>query len=172
MSDCYIGEIRMFAGNYAPQNWAFCSGAILAIQQNSSLFSLLGTVYGGDGRTSFALPEMRGRVPVGQGKGAGLRNRPLAEKGGLEDVTLTEFHLPRHTHSLQGTTNSADKESPENAMLAMVSGEFYATDTTSPEAMMSAEVKAAGDSQPHNNLAPYLGVNFIIALAGLYPSRN
>ncbi len=172
MSDCYIGEIRMFAGNFAPKDWAFCSGGILAIQQNSSLFSLLGTTYGGDGRTSFALPEMRGRVPIGQGNGAGLSRRPLAEKGGREEVTLTELNLPRHTHSLQGTTNSADKESPENAMLAMVSGEFYATDATAPEAMMSAEVKAAGDSQPHNNLAPYLGVNFIIALVGLYPSRN
>lgn len=174
MSDPFIGEIRMFGGNFAPRGWAFCHGQILSIAQNTALFSLLGTIYGGNGQTTFALPDLRGRVPVGQGQGPGLSNRQIGEQAGVENVTLTAQQMPAHNHAAQASSARGNTNSPIGKVWSKDAGVQSATYTgNAPDGTMAANaIGSAGGSQPHENMPPYLGVNFIIALQGIYPSRN
>ncbi|WP_306050765.1 phage tail protein [Oceaniradius stylonematis] len=173
MSEPFVGEIRMFAGNFAPRGWAFCDGQLLAVSQNDALFSLLGTIYGGDGRTTFGLPDMRGRLPIHAGHGPGLSERRLGAKGGTEKVTLTVNQLPSHTHPEQGTTSNANLPDPSGNRLgtSTVLEPFSATEALDVN-MAATAVSRTGGSQSHTNLMPYLCVHFIIALFGIYPSRH
>ena len=166
MSEPFIGQIIMFGGNFAIRNWAFCDGQLLAVSQNDALFSLLGTIYGGDGRTTFGLPDLRGRVPIHQGSGPGLSPRTLGTAGGTEDVTITTNQLPSHTHALQvtsGTGHAADAQgnlpAQSPSIDLYVEGEFPDTN------LSSSSIANRGGSQQHTNIAPYLCVNFIIALS-------
>ena len=173
----FLGQMSWFAGNFAPRGWAFCDGQILPINQNQSLYSLLGTTYGGDGRTSFALPDMRGRTPIHFGHGAGLSDYPLGQKAGVEFVTLTPNQLPAHSHTtqLKATADAADGTSPSGAALAESSENMYAESasaTGSNLASSSIVVLNSGNSQAHENRMPYTALNCIIALQGLFPSRN
>ncbi|CAM2007923.1 phage tail protein [Acanthopleuribacter pedis] len=172
MSEPFVGEIRMFAGNFAPRGWAFCDGQLLAVSQNDALFSLLGTIYGGDGRTTFGLPDMRGRIPIHAGSGPGLSPRRLGAKGGAENVTLTVNQLPSHGHPLRAVTTVADRSNPQGAVLAAsLAADSYNTELPT-EGLSSAAVSKLGGSRSHTNLMPYLCINFIIALFGIYPSRQ
>jgi len=170
MSEPFIAEIRIFAGNFAPRGWAFCNGQLLPIAQNTALFSLIGTTYGGDGRTTTALPNLQGRAPMHPGGGPGLTIRRLGEKGGNTTVTLTEAQMPQHTHTLQATEEEVDRRTPENRFLA--EGEQIYGTATNLGNMANGSLTANGGSQPHNNMQPFLAVNFIVALTGLYPSRS
>jgi microcystin-dependent protein len=175
MSEPYVGEIRMFAGNFAPQGWAFCDGQLLAVNQNDALFSLLGTIYGGDGRTTFGLPDLRGRIPVHAGAGPGLSPRNVGAKGGDEKVTLTVNQLSSHNHAARGTDEQADSSEPGGRVLAQSAGivqMFTATQGTVAKDLNAASLPNVGGSQSHTNLMPFLCVNFIIALFGIYPSRQ
>jgi microcystin-dependent protein len=171
MSEPFVGEIRMFAGNFAPRNWAFCDGQLLAISQNQSLFSLLGTIYGGDGRTTFGLPDLRGRIPVHAGTGPGLSNRRIGSKSGSESVTVASTQLPSHTHPLQGSSGSATTPDPSGSVFARTSGDAYGSEFSASH-MNSAAVSNSGGGQAHTNLMPSLTVSFIVALFGIYPSRT
>lgn len=179
MAEPFISEIRMFGLNFAVRAWAFCDGQLLPIAQNSALFSLLGTTYGGDGRTSFALPDMRGRVPIHPGTGPGLSSYSLGQKGGAESVTLNTNEIPSHTHiattTLKAVNTTANLQSPSGAYLA--GDTTYATDVGRGAVDMNAgsaatTVANTGNSQAHTNLQPFLAVNFEIALQGLFPSRS
>lgn len=178
MSDPFIGEIKMFAGNFAPQGFAFCDGQLLPTSQNDALFSLLGTTYGGDGHTTFGLPDMRGRVPVHQGQGPGLTLRQMGSKGGLETVTLDVNQLPAHNHggALQAVDTDATSTDPSGRMFAKaVGGSAYHTGFgrgQGPVAMANGILTHTGGSGSHSNLAPTLCLNFIIATFGIFPSRN
>jgi len=171
MSEPFVGEIRMFAGNFAPRGWAYCDGQLLAIAQNDALFSLLGTNYGGDGRTTFGLPDLRGRLPMHQNPGTGFR---LGQKGGTETVTLTVNQLPSHTHTLKYSQNRADTSNPVDSVLARsASGDRqYAAQATNIAGMHPDAVALIGGSRNHNNMPPFLCLHFIIALFGIYPSRT
>jgi len=171
MSEPFVGEIRMFAGNFAPRGWAFCDGQLLAVSQNDALFSLLGTIYGGDGRTTFGLPDMRGRIPIHAGSGPGLSPRSLGAKSGAEDVTLTVNQLPSHGHTFQGTANPAMTRDPVGNSPAEAQADAYVEDF-SPFSLASTAVTSVGGGRSHANLMPYLCVNFIVALFGIFPSRN
>ena len=172
MSEPFVGEIRMFAGNFAPRGWAFCDGQLLAVSQNDALFSLLGTIYGGDGRTTFGLPDLRGRVPIHAGSGPGLSPRRLGAKAGAENVTLTTNQLPSHTHPIRGSSDLADSTDPAGRVPAQATAiDLYAT--TAPSINFNtAAVTNIGGSRSHSNLMPFLCINFIIALFGIYPSRH
>lgn len=172
MSEPFVGEIRMFAGNFAPRGWAFCDGQLLAVSQNDALFSLLGSIYGGDGRTTFGLPDLRGRIPIHAGHGPGLSERRLGAKLGTEKETLTVNQLPSHGHPLQASSELAQQASPEGNLPARsLTFDLYRQATpTSP--MASTSIGAVGGSRSHTNLMPYLCVHFIIALVGIYPSRH
>ena len=174
MSEPFIAEIRIFPYNFAPRNWAFCDGQLLPISQNTALFSLVGTTYGGDGRTTFGLPNLQGRLPMHPGNGPGLTPRQLGETGGTETVTLTAAQMPSHGHAIQANSNPADLSSPTtNRSLARSSGGFAWQDTNNNLADLAPQaVTQAGGGQPHNNLMPYTVFNFCIALIGLYPSRS
>jgi len=165
MAQPYVGEIRMFAGNFAPAGWMFCEGQLLPISENETLFQLIGTTYGGDGESTFALPDLRGRIPIHQGNGF-----ILAETGGAEEITLTVNQIPAHSHPLLATTNAATTPNPGSALLATgVISELYWGDP--PEANGAAQaVASVGGSQPHTNFQPYLCVDFIISLFGIFPS--
>ena len=167
MAQPYVGEIRMFAGNFAPQGWAFCDGQLLSIAENDALFNLIGTTYGGDGQSTFALPDLRGRIPLHQGQGF-----TLAESSGVEQVTLTISQIPNHSHPLVATQNVATMQSPNNAVLAQSTvAAMYLADT--PDVTLAASsVSTAGGSQPHTNFQPYLCVDFIISLFGIFPSQT
>ncbi|MGY2894898.1 phage tail protein [Deinococcus sp. UYEF24] len=171
MSNPYIGEIRLFAGNFAPANWAFCDGNLLSISDYDTLFNLIGTTYGGDGQNTFALPDLRGRVPLHQGQSGGSPY-VLGQSAGTESVTLSAQQLPVHSHPLTATSGAATSTAPSGQLLATVgSGEVYISDT--PTASLSAaSVGLSGGSQPHENLMPFLGVNYIISLFGIYPSQS
>ena len=176
MSEPYIGQIIMFAGDFAPKGWQFCQGQLLSIAQNSALFSILGTTYGGDGRTTFALPDLRGRVPIQPGQGPGLSAYGLGQAAGQENVTLLIPNIPAHNHTLTAHNGQGDSASPEGALPAMVvdpntQQALTAFSTTPNTTMASASVSLAGGSQPHTNVQPYLCINFIIAIEGIYPSR-
>jgi len=176
----YIAEIRMFAGNFAPRFWAFCQGQILSIAQNTALFSLLGTTYGGNGQTTFALPDLRGRVPVGTGQGPGLPNVVLGELSGTPTVTLIVQQIPQHIHTVAlGAHNddSANQANPTNNVLGLgqvpggQSVNMYSNAGANTN-LAPTNSSIAGGSQPHNNMQPYLGMNYIICLNGIFPSRN
>ena len=176
MSEPFIAEIRIFAGNFAPRGWAFCDGQLLPISQNTALFSLIGTTYGGDGRTTTALPNLQGRAPMHPGRGPGLTSRRLGQRGGVETVSLTEAQMPSHTHQLRASTDEAEEDgekSPVNAVTGVVENNqaIYNTNTNNLEPMGNVLLDAGG-SQSHNNLQPFLAMNFIIALVGVYPSRG
>lgn len=170
MSQPYVGEIRLFAGNFAPSGWADCNGALLPISEYETLFNLIGTTYGGDGQTNFALPNLQSRVPVHQGTfGVGYI---IGQAGGVENVTLTLQQLPQHTHALIGTAQAATSTNPAGNLLAAPgSGELYIADTPTVS-LNGASVGAAGSSQPHDNLMPYLCIRYIISLFGIFPSQN
>jgi microcystin-dependent protein len=174
MSEPFIAEIRIFAGNFAPRSWAFCNGQLLPISQNTALFSLIGTTYGGDGRSTTALPNMAGRAPMHPGRGPGLTSRRLGERGGSETVTLAESQLPNHHHTMLAASNSPGTASTPSSTTAYgfeFGPQLYNTNT--PDVDMAFEtLPTAGGSQSHNNMQPYLTMNFIIALQGLYPSRG
>ena len=173
MSEPFIAEIRIFAGNFAPRGWAFCNGQLLPISQNTALFSLIGTIYGGDGRTTTALPNMQGRAPMHPGRGPGLTARRLGERGGTTEVTLTEAQMPNHNHAIMASTSPASTGVPDSttAIARSVGANIYSPDAPD-SGFAEASLPAAGGSQAHNNLQPYLGINFIIALVGTYPSRS
>ncbi|PTM08595.1 MAG: phage tail protein [Bacteroidetes bacterium] len=179
-----IGEIRLFGGNFAPRNWSFCNGQLLAIASNTALFSVLGTTYGGDGRTTFGLPDLRGRVAIGPGNGPGLPSYSLGQSGGQENVTLNTNEMPSHTHiatasgGLQTGTGKGDSGTPQGNY---IDDSSIATDLFKPTGggpiMKGGEGLTvtnfnAGGSQSHNNMQPYLVVNYIICLQGVFPSRN
>lgn len=173
MSEPFVGEIRMFAGNFAPRGWAFCDGQLLAVSQNDALFSLLGTIYGGDGRTTFGLPDLRGRIPIHAGDGPDLSPRRLGSKGGAEAVTVSANELPSHSHDpFQASTDRGNEANPGGNLLAespQIS--MYIEDPPSVD-LDTSSITAVGGSQPHTNLMPFLCVHFIIALFGIYPSRH
>ncbi|GAB2511929.1 phage tail protein [Lysobacter humi (ex Lee et al. 2017)] len=175
MSQPYIGEIRLLAFNFDPAGWAACDGRLLPISEHDALFTLLGTTFGGDGQETFALPDLRGRVPVHMGQGPGLSARVLGELGGVEAVTLTSQQIPAHSHALLATTAGATSTSPAGRMPAAVSGDtFYVTTPTgNTAALMSAQALAAGGgSQPHENCMPTLTMQYCISLYGIYPQQN
>lgn len=173
MAEPFIGEIRMFAGNFAPRGWSFCDGELLAVSQNDALFSLLGTIYGGDGQSTFGLPDLRGRIPIHAGAGPGLSPKQLGGKAGAEDVTLTVNTLPAHTHTLQVTNNPASTQQPANGVYARAQVDAYIREQNPSAVNMSSQaITAVGGSQAHTNLQPFLCINFIIALFGIYPSRQ
>ena len=174
MSDPFLGQIIMFGGNFAPRGWALCEGQLLPISQNTALFSILGTTYGGDGRTTFGLPDLRGRVPMGNGQGPGLTNRRLGEKSGAENVTLTSAQMPTHNHTAAAVGpagNSNDATGNVWADDAGVSSATYSSGVVTG-AMRGDAIGNAGSNQAHTNVQPYQVVNFIIALQGTFPSRN
>ncbi|XMO88109.1 tail fiber protein [Algibacter sp. AS12] len=177
----YTGQIKMFAGNFAPRGWAFCDGQLLAISQNDALFSLLGTTYGGDGRTTFGLPDLRGRVPVSQGQGPGLSDLRLGIRFGVEQVTLTQNEMPAHNHAtnttaqiavstVTGTELNADANVLANHTNAYNSGSTAGANLAG--ANTTTTLGTVGGNLSHNNIQPSLGVHYIIALYGIYPSRN
>jgi microcystin-dependent protein len=167
MAQPYVGEIRMFAGNFAPVGWMFCEGQLLLISENQMLFQLIGTTYGGDGQSTFALPGLRGRIPIHQGNGF-----ILAETGGTEEITLTVNQIPAHSHPFLATNSNGSGSSPSGTVLARnasVSG--YTTDASvGLTSLKPGMIGAVGGSQPHTNFQPYLCVNFIISLFGIFPS--
>ena len=173
MADQFLGEIRIFAGNFAPTGWALCQGQLLPISQNTALFSLLGTYYGGDGKSTFALPNLSDRVPLHQGRGPGLTERVLGETGGAATVTLTPAQMPRHTHTVMAASASSLTTPDTTAALAPVADgtPAYHADTGSRDPMAGSSVLTTGGGQPHNNLPPVLKLSFIIALQGIYPQR-
>ncbi len=188
-----IGSIALFAGNFAPRGWAFCSGQLLLISQNDALFSLIGAIYGGDARTTFALPDLRGRVPVGEGNGPGLPSVGLGERGGLEDVTLVANELGPHTHSgtgdfdvpLDATSANGNQAAPGPANVLAAGfavgassavNVYHAAENPVPVSLAAGQLavtaQSTGGGQSHENRQPYLGLNYVIALVGIYPSRN
>ncbi|UWP87209.1 tail fiber protein [Dactylosporangium fulvum] len=171
MSDAFVGEIRMFGGAYAPVGWLTCDGSLIAIPDYEVLFNLIGTTYGGDGQTTFALPDLCGRVPLHQGTGPGRTGRTLGETGGAETVTLTTANLPPHTHRPAAATASGTLDGPAGAVWATWPNTPYAAGPATRVPMHPAALAPAGGGQPHDNLAPYLTVTFIIATGGIYPSE-
>jgi len=172
MAEPFVGEIRMFAGNFAPRGWAFCSGQLLAVSQNDALFSLFGTLYGGDGRTTFGLPDLRGRIPIHAGQGPGLSPRSLGSKSGGEKVTLTTNQLPSHTHPVKGTNDAGNSTEPAGRLPASSTTIDLYVSTAPTVDFNAAAVPGVGGSQSHSNLMPFLCINFIVALFGIYPSRQ
>ena len=182
MTQPFVGEIRMFGGNFAPRNWMLCTGQLLAIAQYQALFSLLGTTYGGNGTTNFALPNLQSRVTVGQGNGAGLTPRSIGETGGQETITLTTGQMPAHMHGFNAslTVGSSGGQTPSSSVVLGTpsgSGDFYVLNDGSqppPTAgtLPAAACSYAGGNQPHENIMPVLCVTYIIAIAGIFPSRN
>jgi microcystin-dependent protein len=171
MANPFLGQISMFGGNFAPLGYALCNGQLLSIAQNDALFALIGTIYGGDGETTFALPNMQSRVPYHRGNLAGGSSYVIGENAGVETVTLTTNQLPPHTHTPAGNSTDGSQSSPANGFWGTASANIYST--TAPNAPMNAAaVGPAGGGQPHDNMLPFLCVNFIIALQGIFPPRN
>ena len=168
MSEGFIAEIRLFAGSFAPRGWALCNGQILSIAQNTALFSLLGTTYGGNGTTTFALPDLRGRVPVHPGQGPSTSTYNLGQQGGTESETLTTSQMPAHAHTLNASSNDETTNRPGGAVPAK--GGVY--DSPPNVAMHAGAVGNAGGNQPHNNIQPYTTLNYMICMVGIFPSRN
>jgi microcystin-dependent protein len=165
MAQPYVGEIRMFAGNFNPAGWMFCAGQLLPISENETLFQLIGTTYGGDGESTFALPDLRGRLPIHQGNGF-----VLAETGGAEEVTLTVNQIPQHLHPVLVSTTQGNQVSPAGSVLAQSLNVTPYINEATTTAMSASALTATGGSQPHTNFQPYLCVNFIISLFGIFPS--
>lgn len=172
MSEPFIAEIRIFAGNFAPRGWAFCNGQLLPVSQNTALFSLIGTTYGGDGRTTTALPNLQGRAPMHPGRGPGLTSRRLGQRGGVESVTLSEAQMPNHRHGMMISTRGANAGSLSNDNSTYADGLNMWSSSADGTRLASSAVSSQGGSLAHNNMQPYIAINFIIALVGLYPSRS
>ena len=175
MADPFVAEIRIFPFNFAPKGWAFCDGQILPLSQNTTLFSLLGTTYGGDGKSNFALPNMQGNAPMHPGQGPGLSLHDLGETGGSETVSLLESEIPSHSHMVRASASPADNPGPAGHSLARIPSNAtpYQTVTNTNLTLMSDNAIApAGGDQPHNNMQPYLTLNFCIALQGVFPPRT
>ena len=180
MSDQFVGEIRMAGFNFAPQGWALCDGQLMPISQNTALFSLLGTTYGGDGKSTFALPDLQGMAPMQPGQGPGLSLRDLGETGGEQTVTLLQTEMPSHSHSFTGATNRGNTTTATNDYPATgaagppnqaIRGFLYSSNA--PNAQMNPfSLSITGGNQPHNNMMPFLGLTFIIALQGVFPARS
>ena len=171
MADPFVAEIRIFPFNFAPKGWAWCDGQLLPISQNTALFSLLGTTYGGDGKSTFALPDLEGRAPMHPGQGPGLSLHDLGETGGSETVTLLQSEIPVHAHGLRASLDNGDVAipGPTRSLASSAQGIMY--NVAAGDAMMAAEALApAGGDQPHNNMQPYLCIDFIISLFGIFPS--
>jgi microcystin-dependent protein len=166
MSNPYIGEIRMFGGNFAPLGWAFCNGQVLPISENDALFTLIGTTYGGDGTSTFALPNLQSRVPVHMGNGF-----TLAQTGGEEQVTLTVNQIPAHTHVPQANSGTGTQTSPAGNVWASSSNLPYSTNASNAS-MDPGAIGLAGGNLPHDNMVPFLAIDFIISLFGIYPSQS
>ena len=172
MAQPYIGEIRLFAGSFAPAGWAFCNGQLMPISENDAMFTLIGTTYGGDGQETFALPNLQSRVPVHQGQGPGIsQNYVLAEMFGAESVTLTTQQMPIHNHSLLATTSVATSDAPLGNVLAVGSKRIY-TSTVPNQLLDVTALVPAGGSQPHPNTMPHLTISFIISLYGIFPQQT
>lgn len=174
MADPFLAEIVMFGSNFAPRGWALTDGQLLPISSNSALFSLLGTIYGGDGRTSFALPDLRGRSPMHPGNGAGLSPRQLGQRGGSEQFTITNSNMPSHSHSMHAETGVGNSPDPSNNMLALsVAGNTYRPyNANADKTMASQAIGHTGGGQSIFKQSPFLAVNFIIAMQGIFPSRS
>jgi microcystin-dependent protein len=172
--DPFVAEIRIFPFNFAPTGWAFCDGQLLPLSQNTALFSLLGTTYGGDGKSNFALPNMQGNAPMHPGQGPGLSLHDLGETGGEQTVTLLQTEIPAHSHSVgaQNVALGGVATPAGNTLSRPASGNLYNLASPSPVAMSPQAILPAGGSGPHNNLQPYLTLNFCIALQGVYPPRT
>ncbi|HEV7719989.1 MAG TPA: tail fiber protein [Iamia sp.] len=167
----YVGQISMAGFNFAPRGWALCNGQIMSIQQNTALFSLLGTQFGGNGVQTFGLPDLRGRVPIHQGQGNGLTNRVMGELSGSETVTLITSEMPQHNHFVNVTSGDASAKSPANNVLAGTASPIYAV-APNGNFLNQQTLTLTGGSQPHQNMQPYQVISFIIALEGIFPSRN
>ncbi|EJL6396704.1 phage tail protein [Vibrio navarrensis] len=172
MSTRFMSEITLFAGNYAPQQWAYCYGTILAISGNEALYSLIGTNFGGDGRSSFGLPDLRGRVAVGNGSGPGLTPRGLGQMFGAETVTLDLTQIPGHSHNFNVSTSAASEMSPQGNVLASADQYVAVQSSDNLVLMKGSAIGSTGAEAAHNNMAPFLALNFIICTAGVYPPRN
>lgn len=174
MSEPFLGQIIAVGFNFAPRGWAFCNGQLLPISQNDALFALIGTTYGGDGQTTFALPNLQSRIPIHQGQGPGLKNYVLGQAAGTETVTLTVNQMPAHTHLASAVVANADQTVPTDALWATESAgatTFY-SDQASDGQMSPTAISQAGGSQPHDNLMPYLAVSYVIALEGVFPTQS
>jgi microcystin-dependent protein len=173
MADQFVAEIRIFPFNFPPTGWAFCNGQLMPISQNTALFSLLGTFYGGDGKSTFALPNLQDSAPMHQGQGQGLSERFLGEQSGSESVTLLQSEIPAHTHNLLAVGGIADAKAPSgNSFAVSQNGNIYTAAVSPQVTMAQATLSAAGGTLPHNNMMPYLTVNFCIALQGIFPPRG
>ena len=171
MSEPFLGQISIVGFNFAPRGWAQCNGQLIPIQQNTALFALLGTTYGGNGQTTYALPDLRGRAPMSFGNGAGLTPRSLGEATGSESVTLLPTEMPAHTHVVGAQSSRADSGNAAGAQLAAAADAIYSN--ASPTSTLApTSVSASGGNFPHNNMQPFLTLNFIIALEGIFPARN
>jgi microcystin-dependent protein len=173
MSVPFIAEIKIFGGNFAPRNYAFCNGQLISIAQNTALFALVGTTYGGNGTTTFAIPDLQGRVPIGPRQGPGLTNRALGEKGGEANVTLLSNQLPAHTHTVvtvaKAAEATADRANASGNILAPTTDASYATSASNAS---MGPTNPTGSGQAHNNMQPYLAISFIIGIQGVFPARN
>ena len=172
MSEPFLGEIKMFAGNFDPRGWALCNGQLMAISQNTALFSLLGTTYGGDGRVTFGLPNLQSRIPLGFQQGPGLTDYVLGEMDGVESVTLLSTEMPAHNHVPQALSGPGDTDNPQNTIWAGSSNRDLEYGDTLNAPMSNTALPQAGGGQPHNNMQPYLVINFMIALQGIFPPRG
>lgn len=179
MDTPFIGQIVLFAGNFAPRGWAYCQGQVLSISQNTALFSILGTTYGGNGQTTFALPDLRSRVPVGAGQGTGLSPYELGEMTGVENVSLVATQMPAHNHNVMVSSGQADSNTGKNNYLAVANGSLAGDPVvvntyngTPTDLLGNNSISMTGDSQPHVNIQPSLGLNYIICMEGIFPSRN
>ena len=170
--DPYIGQSIMFGGNFAPRGWALCNGQLLSIAQNTALFSILGTTYGGDGRTTFGLPDLRGRTPIHAGQGPGLTNRTLGESGGAETVILSAGQMPAHSHVANAASGGGSATSPQNAVWAASTARDNIYAAAADTTLSPSAIGPAGGGQSHDNMPPYQAVNYIIALEGIYPPRD
>jgi microcystin-dependent protein len=167
MAQPYVGEIRIFGGNFAPAGWMFCEGQLLPISENETLFQLIGTTYGGDGQETFALPDLRGRIPIHQGNGF-----ILAETGGAEEITLTVQQIPAHNHALLASLNNAGGSSVTNSLTGQVGASQIYREASPTSALAPQVMGSTGGSQPHSNFQPYLCLDFIISLFGIFPSQT
>lgn len=172
MSNPFIGEIRLFAGSFAPAGWSFCEGQLIPISENDALFTLIGTMYGGDGQSTFALPDLRGRVPVHQGQGPGLSNHVIAEAAGVEAVTLTIQQIPAHTHPMVVSKDQGTQSAPAGKVLASNQSVLMYRPGVGTQNFDPSAVTITGGSQPHTNVQPYLVVSYIISLYGIFPTQN
>ena len=170
MSQPYVGEIRIFAGNFAPAGWALCQGQILPISENETLFNLIGTTYGGDGQSTFALPDLSGRVPIHQGQDPGLSSYVIGQTGGEESVTLLTLQIPAHAHLPLGSSSNGTSVDPTNNFWAASPTRQFVPGASANTTMHASTLGSAGLSQPHDNMVPFLGLNFIISLFGIFPT--